>query len=209
MKNPFIELYLEEYDDNKVKEIITQEKCNVINYEYITKNTIFDDYDYVIINGMSDLHYFNEDNNELFDKLNKQNKLFYVGEYTNIGKINYKNYENFYNLKIGFNVSISLLSGIIDTLNFMSNLLINISFTISKGLRPVSVMQFCLGFLPSSIAILDIETIPYLKNKSFCNLPNKIKILNFKCFGTHKNVKYPKNIILVVFENNHNRYPRI
>jgi hypothetical protein len=200
MKSPFIELSLEKYNE-KIKEIIEHEKCKIISSYDITNDiknekyhhSILDECDYIVFFDIYDFHDFNKKYKKIYDKMHKQYKLLYIGNYNYL-----LNISMFKNLKLVLNVDISQKHNKF----FMSNLLIHLFIEQTKRFIITNKTLNFIHYISSSLLQinidLDLDTYN-LKKNSFNNLPNKIKLLNFTTFSLFK-IKCPYNAILIINE---------
>lgn len=183
MKMPFLEPYLEEYsvNDDDIKKLLEDNKCNLIRYEDIVKETNLNDCDYIIITDEDKIKKIKE-NDEFYNKYKK--KLFYFGNYN-------KKYENILKeIKSGINIC--------DNYKFKKIVsLSNLTKYVSFGLN----INF--DYLSSSLSLITHRNIVY-HDVEMNNLPNKLKILHFNdshnyCFEIQKVPK--KSIILIKSEH--------
>lgn len=221
-KSPFIEASLEEFSSNdRIKEIIEENKCKSILYSNVTKETNLDEFDFIIITEIMGLKNLIEENIWLYE--NYRNKLFFVGNlinnfkyYTVIDPIRFKNFKDVYsNIKLAlmlhFNhcenndvVLTNLTQNLFLNVNLKRNIIVddNDIFMYRERIKIYATIKKTLNYLNSSITQLHIELDEHSNIKTPKNLPNKIKILKIKMvYFWDKVVKLPKKIVLICSMN--------
>lgn len=202
-KIPFIEPYLIEYHsvDEEIKQLSLNNKCDLIEYSEITKDTNLHKFDYIIVSSYEQLETIYE--NKKFYKENK-NKLFFIGDY------NKKYFDNKYEILMGINIFIFSNKN-----KILSNLLQNLSVIdkTQEGGRPyhdnnylyeMTKKRNIVTYLPSSTKQITF-TFEDAYNVNMTNLPNKIRIINFKVsndFIMEKKIKKLPFKSILFFSNN-------
>ena len=185
IKVPFIESYLDQYNgDKEINKIIKNHSCKMISYSRINKNTMLDNYEYIIFFGIADLICWHKNKKNIYDN----EKIIIVDEYNAI--VNIQHYVCHYNLALNVNI----LSKNLNKKFFMSNLLKAISFTQKKYVEIIKIPMYFFNYISSSVTQINVKILKEFEKQFLCNLPNKIKIMNFEAFQKFKRVKYPNNV---------------
>lgn len=179
--------------------MLNSNKCKIIPYSKITKDTKIDDYDIIIVVGKNELKRIVKNDKDLYK--NYKNKLFFVGNYYD-SYYNYDDYKNIlYKIKIGLNIYVCkkykykiILSNLIQNIS-LSNRNYKNQFTLSKQ----NSVRYILNYLSSSIKQIDIS-LEESKNILLNNMPNKVKIINTSIID-NKKIKLPKDVILLINMN--------
>jgi hypothetical protein len=221
-KSPFIEASLEEFSSNdKIKEIIKENKCKSILYNNVTKETNLDEFDFIIITEIMGLKNLIEENIWLYENYRK--KLFFVGNlinnfkyYTVTDPVRFKNFRDVYsNIKLALTLHFSnyyenntiltnLTQNLFLNVNLKHNIVVdgNDAFMYRAQIKMCATIKKTLNYLNSSITQLHAGLDEHSDIKTPKNLPNKIKILNIKMvYFWNKMGKLPKKIVLICSMN--------
>jgi hypothetical protein len=195
MKLPFIETFLEDFIEvEKIKELIDENKCDIILYSDIDNETDLDDYDYIILTREDDLEDAFENKCGLY-----RNKLFFVGNYENDYEYYWKYHDVLKEIKSGLNINCfmnSMKKSKISINNFtqyvsISNDCVHESSSKKYASSKILTKKYnkTLPYLPSSIIQFSGNFNNFFAAIILNNLPNKIKITNLNCI-------FPKSMVL-------------
>ena len=162
-KLPFIEPYLKEYDDDdEIKELLENNKCNTIAYKDITNIEELDEYDFIFIVGDDELKKLMINDEILYE--NYKNKLFFVGNYND-------EYNTTLNkMKVGLNIDVAnTYTKKIELTNLTQNVSINEMYNIKNNCEGECIDKNLniFKYLPSSVRQLDV-----------CFVNDKLSIVN-------------------------------
>jgi hypothetical protein len=211
-KIPFLTVPLQKFLPCKeINKKINDNKCNLLFYSRITKDTVIEDYDYIVIIGKNELKRIAQNDKCLYEEY--KNKLFFVGNYCNSYN-NYNDYKNvLYEIKSALNINFTKTY---KNKFVLTNLVQHISITYLnyKDKNPESesrtsnenMLKYIKKYMTSSIKFIrvdEFETNEFL----LTNYNNKIEIVIHKSYESYhifnqsksqkiKNIKFPLRLRL-------------
>jgi hypothetical protein len=187
--------YLEEFgDDDDIKEMLKNNKCNVLPYTKLTKDTILSNYDYIAIFSDEEFIDLVDCHNDLYQKI--YNKIYFLHDYDCEFVEKYRNeLSKIKNLGLIFNKELEHDNIFNNTKNI----------TLLDSCPDYSL--YWLMYLPSSLKTINVGCY----NKKYINnLPNKIVFMVVTGYYYHEEhkhsscflkIKLPKNIIVTFYRD--------
>jgi hypothetical protein len=204
-KLPFIEAYLEEYDNyKKLKDISNRNKCKIIPFSQVEEDTKLNEYDYIIIVGEIERCQMTR-NMTIYNKC--KNKLFFIGDneqlFNNSDEIIYRKIKSgividMYKTRKNIKISPDMIQMIcITDMKKLSGDRISPKFYHDNLMKKNNALSKMFDHLTSSIKIIDIKiSVNYLILLN--NLPNSVQIIKqSNCYNEIKR-KLPFNVILII-----------